>query len=306
MALWVKILLGVLGVAGVVLGVLVWVGAMRGRLERTRLIARLRLPAGGGPPQPVDFARLEKLPAPVARYLRRSLVDGQPRIEVAHLRQSGRLRVKIGGARWSRFEAEQLTAPRGPGFLWEARVRMGPLFHVEVRDSFVEGQGAAQVSLLSCLRLAREQGLPALSEGALHRFLAEAVWYPTALLPSAQLRWQAGETADRAVATLSAGGLAVSLEYRFNDAGEVTSVYTPARQGRFERGYEARPWRGRFFDYHTRSGMRVPARGDVSWQLGETDEAAESRWWVFWEGTVVDARYELAARPRHSAGRPSR
>lgn len=36
---------------------------------------------------------------------------------------------------------------------------------------------------------ATERGRPELNERALHRFLAESAWYPTALLPRDELSW---------------------------------------------------------------------------------------------------------------------
>jgi len=54
--------------------------------------------------------------------------------------------------------------------------------HVRVLDSYAAGVGSGQVSLLSAVAIASEAGIPVLSSGALHRFLAEEVWFPTALL----------------------------------------------------------------------------------------------------------------------------
>ena len=103
--------------------------------------------------------------------------------------------------------------------------------------------------------------------GALHRFLAEAVWYPTALLPSLKLRWRAID--DRtANATLTDDGSAVSLDFRFSPSGEVASIYTPARWGTFDGGYKQVPWEGHFRRYARRDGMLVPSEGEVGWYSG--------------------------------------
>ena len=71
--------------------------------------------------------------------------------------------------------------------------------------------------------------------------MAEAVWYPTALLPSKHLSWSTIDD-TKALATLTVGAVAVSLEFRFNTTGEVVGIYSPGRWGSFDRGYDRKPW----------------------------------------------------------------
>jgi hypothetical protein len=106
----------------------------------------------------VDFAALDGLPPPVARYLRRVLRDGQPFIKVARLQQEGRLRTDVRSTRWLGFTAQQTIVPSAPGFVWEARVSVLPLIHVRVRDAYVGGTGSGLVSMLSFITLAAESG----------------------------------------------------------------------------------------------------------------------------------------------------
>jgi hypothetical protein len=75
--------------------------------------------------------------------------------------------------------------------VWNARVQVAPLVHVCVRDALIEGKGSGQVSLLSAFTMNAAADTPEMNSGSLHRYLAEAVWYPTALLPSSQLMWSA-------------------------------------------------------------------------------------------------------------------
>jgi hypothetical protein len=81
--------------------------------------------------------------------------------------------------------------------------------------------------------------------------------------------------------------ISVSLEFRFNAAGEVASVFTPGRWGKFEDGYKQVPWEGHFRNYVTRDGMVIPLEGEVGWY-------SDGEWRSVWKGTVTDATYELA------------
>jgi hypothetical protein len=221
---------------------------------------------------------LDSLPEPVSRYLRMAVPPTASQ-RLVRMSQMGTLRTDVSSDRWMPFEAQQLVAPYAIGFLWNARVTLAPLLHVRVRDGFIDGEGSGQVSLFSAFTVSSDAGSPHINSGALHRFLAEAVWYPTALLPSSKLQWS-GIDATRAVASLTEHGVSVSLEFRFAETGEVTGIYTPARWGIFSNGYEQRPWEGHFRNYEQRAGAWIPREGEVGWYV-------DDQWCSVWKGTVV-------------------
>jgi len=142
------------------------------------------------------------------------------------------------------------------------------------------------VSLLSFMPLADEQGKAELTAGALQRYLAEAVWFPTALLPGAGVRWSSIDN-HRALATLTDSGTTVSLEFHFNDIGEITGVFTPGRYRHVNGKYELTPWKGHHRNYQERGGMRIPTEGEVEWHL------PTGRFSV-WRGKIVEVKYDFA------------
>ena len=118
-----------------------------------------------------------------------------------------------------------------------------------------------------------------MNNGALHRFLAEAVWSPTVLIPSKHLRWSAIDD-NMACVTLTAHCVTVSLEFRFNATGEVVRIFTPKRWGSFGGRYVQKPWEGRFRDYVSVQGMRVPKHGKVGWYDGIVwEQSGKARFW---------------------------
>lgn len=234
----------------------------------------------------VRFAELAGLPGPVRRYFEHVLTDCQLLIRSAHLHQTGRLRATLDTPRWMSFSAAQVVCPVAPGFVWNARVGLAPLVHLRIVDAYAGGHGASKLSLMSAVQAGAARAGAELDAGALHRYLAEAPWYPTALLPSDCLAWTAIDE-HRAMATLTHGETSVSLEFRFNDAGEIVGMYTPARWGSFDGGYRQRAWEGRFADYAERDGMRIPLRGEVGWY----DDAGRLQ--LVWQGRVEDVRYKL-------------
>jgi hypothetical protein len=230
------------------------------------------------------------LPLTVARYFHHVLAPESSPIRIAYLRNQGHLRVATNSHRWFAFHGKQVVAPEARSFLWDARVSMPLRSHLRVLDSYRGGIGEGRVSMLSAIAIASEHGRPELNSGALHRYLAEAVWYPTALLPEAGVRWE--ELDERtAIARLRDHGTSVSLEFRFNAAGEVISIYTPGRWGRFEGRYRQVAWEGRFKNYEKRQGFRVPSYGEVGWYV-------DSIWQPVWKGALVAAKYAVSQASR--------
>ena len=265
--------------------VAVLIGRVHENVQADRRVAALL----GSPSRPVsgsvDVGSCSALPPPVVRYFRHVLTDGQKLIKTAKLQQAGVLRTSTTTKRWSSFTASQLVVPPAPGFVWNAKVKMPLAIPIRVLDSYIAGVGSGRVSLLSALAVASEAGAPELNAGALHRYLAEAVWFPTALLPQSGVVWSPINE-QSAMATLTDRGTTVALEFRFNEVGEVTGVYSPGRFGRFDGGYQRVPWEGHFRNYQVRAGMRVPLYGAVGWYRDG------ARQWV-WKGNLIAAHYEL-------------
>lgn len=176
------------------------------------------------------------------------------------------------------FTATHMASPLARRFLWNAKVKAAPLVHLRVLDALIDGQGSGQVLLLSAFDVGHDSGTPEMNSGAMHRFLAEAVWYPWALLPSEHLQWTSLD-ANRALATMTAEGVTVELEFRFADSGEVLGIYTPARWGSFGGRYAQAAWEGHFSGYESRHGVLVPRQGEVGWY-------DEGRLEIVWQGHI--------------------
>lgn len=268
-------------------GIRVALSLLRGKAKRAIQDAELKLESTSvGPQEPVDFSELAALPEIVQRYFRHALVDGQRRIRLTRLLQRGTLRTSTSNPRWLSFDAEQVIAPLTRGFLWIARVRMLPWISLQICDRFIDGRGSGELHLFSALRVATDHGHPELDEAQLHRYLAEAVWSPTALLPSSGVCWSALDD-ESALASVALEGIRVSLEFRFNADNEICSVYCAGRWMRTREGYRKVPWLGRFADHVQRNGMRVPLAGEVAWLDG-------SDWQPVWKGRIEEIRHELA------------
>src|ERR1700674_3490077 len=168
------------------------------------------------------------LPAPVQKYFRAVLKEGQPIVSALRVKHSGTFNMGDTGEKWKGFTSTQRVIAQRPGFDWEARIEMMPGLTARVHDAYIAGEGILYATLFGLVPVAYLRGTPEIAQGELMRFLAEAAWYPTALLPSQGVQWKAVDDFF-AKATLKDGETAVTLLFRFGVNGLIKSMRAEAR-----------------------------------------------------------------------------
>lgn len=279
------ILLVVFGLAVVVIAALVY-GSNRWRSTMEKLHAGLeatRLPIE---PKEYDSNELNGLPAPVQRYFRAVLKDGQPMVTAVNLEHAGTFNMSETGEQWRPFSSTQRIITRRPGFDWEGRIRMMPGLTARVRDAYVAGEGILHATLFGLVSLVNQRGTPEMARGELMRFFAEAAWYPTALLPSQGVRWEEVDETS-AKATLNDGETTLTMLFRFDDDGLIESVRAEARGRTVGDAVIPMPWEGRWSRYELRDDILIPLEGEVAWLLPEGRKP-------YWRGRIVALTYEYA------------
>ncbi|HUF36837.1 MAG TPA: DUF6544 family protein [Gemmatimonadales bacterium] len=269
-------------------------GSRRWRAATRRLVADLDRAAREPSMRTVSFDALAPLPDPVRGYFEQVLRDGQRPLRGARVLQRGTFRSRKTDpdpeAGWSPLSATQRFTAEPPGFVWDARIRVAPLVSVRVRDGYVAGRACmrgAVAGLLPIVDAADDTGLRA---GALMRYLAEAVWFPTALLPGRGVTWAAMDE-RHARATLADAGTTAALEFEFGTGGEIVAVYAPERPravpGR-TGAYVMAPWGGRYGGYQEHGGMLVPTTAEVYWVLHGREQS-------YYRGRNVAFEYDLGS-----------
>jgi hypothetical protein len=256
----------------------VWAyGAQRWAEAAATLKARLeaaRVDQAGRPGAVAHFdsKELEGLPAPVQRYFRTVLKEGQPVVSAVDLELVGTFNMSSTKEQWKPFTSRQRVVTRAPGFLWDAEIAMLAGVAARVHDAYVAGEGLLHAAVLGVFTVADIHGAGEIARGELFRFFAEAAWYPTALLLSQGVHWEAID--DRSAnATLVDGPITLTLLFRFNDDGLIGSVRAESRGAIVGNKMVMTPWEGRWSDYRIRDGMPVPNTGEVAWLWPRGPEA---------------------------------
>lgn len=279
MASWLRRLTAVAAASG---AGAVWSARRRWRRDTDALVAQLVARARNGVrPAPFSDSDLAGLPPPVERFFRRTLHAGQPLARHVRMTWTGQFNLgRPGRDKWKPFTAEQHFVPAVPGFVWDARVAMLPGLPVLVRDALVGGHARMQGAVLGLVPVVQREGTPELLAGALQRYLGEAQWLPTALLPRAGVSWAPLDD-THARASVTSSGTTVSLDFTFDADGRIVSAFT------HERFYDdgktppaLRPWGARNLRFGDRAGITVAEEAIVEWHL-------PGQRFPYWKGTPV-------------------
>jgi hypothetical protein len=257
-------------------------GSMAWSRTTERMLEELEDTPPGSGPRVFSPHELQGLPAPVIRYFQFALTPGQPLIHRARIEHRGTFRSGLDAA-WSPFHSVQHITVNPAGFIWDAKIQMAPLVSVRVRDNYVGGRAGMHASVAGLIPVVSGEGTPHLASGALHRYLLESAWFPTALLPSQGVRWEPIDDSS-ARATLTDSGFTLSMVVHFGGQGEIVRVEANRMRDMDGVGVPT-PFVGRVHQYERIDGMMIPIRGEVEWILPEGR-------WNFWRGRITEASYE--------------
>jgi hypothetical protein len=234
-------------------------GALLGRALATRQLRRdvrqLFAQSVAVAPQVFRVAQLAGLPAPVQRYFRRVLPDGQPYLRGLRWRHTGQFKTDLKKD-WVAITGEQYVRADPPGFIWQGTKRW-----FTARKEYVAGRGALTVRLGGALAIVQGHG-PHYDQGELLRWLSESILLPTALLPGKWLRWQAVD-AQSARLLFTYQGEELTYLVRFNEADELVQCETQ----RYFDDDTLLPWVVRCAHYQERHGVRIPTELEANWLL---------------------------------------
>ena len=282
---WAVVLYILIGLAALIAAAIAY-GMHRWNRETDELRARLESTRVHPGPGRFYVSELEGLPAPVQRYFRAALTDGQRMIAAVSIQHAGTFNMSETDEDWKPFTSNQRVITRRPGFDWEARIAMAPGLDALVHDSYIGGEGILHASLFGLFSIVNMRGTPEVAQGELMRFLAESAWYPTALLPGQGARWEAVDDSSARV-TIEDGGLSLTMLFRFGTDGLITSALAEDRMRTVGNVVVPTEWEGRWSSYERRDGMLVPIVGEVAWVLPEGRKP-------YWRGSITGIRHEFA------------
>ncbi len=234
----------------------------------------------------VNEAMLEKLPAPVQRYLNYTGVVGKPIVRTVQVAQSGRMRL---GPRlpWLPLRAKEYYSVQPPGFVWDGTLQVGHFPVAHARDMYFSGKGKLLVKAASALTVV-DCGGDGVDQASMMRYLSEMIWFPSAFL-SGSVSFEAVDEGSARVTLTDHGHTATGI-LSVDPDGRLTNFVAQRYRmvgGRLELG----TWSTPVHEYGVRAGLRLPVRGRGIWQL----EDGEFEYIDVW---LDDVRYDTVLGTR--------
>jgi hypothetical protein len=248
--------------------------------------AALELLQQGEQTHPVLITEADVLTLPEAmqRYLRYVHVVGKEPIQTVRLKQRGFFRTQPG-QKWLPMVAEEYFTTNPLAFLWRGKIRLFPFISISAWDRFSNGHGSLLVKLLSLVPLADVHG-PEADQGELLRYLGEIIWFPTAWLSDA-VEWQAID-AQSVQVTIRQPSVTVSAVLYVNEQGQMTHL-TAERSMAERKSYRLERWSAQCHEYQEVSGLLIPTRVEVTWNLASGD-------FSYFRGEITEIEYNQSGR----------
>ncbi len=238
------------------------------------------------PARPGDVlteADLDPLPPPVARYIRRAGVVGQPRVQNFRATWTGRIR---GGADqdWMDFTADQVNTFDTPRrfFLMDAVMEGLP---VDVLHAFDEDGATMRARLLSVKTMVDARG-PVLTRSETVTLFNDNCFFAPGELVRPSVAWEPIDAhAVRARYTLGSNTIAATL--LFNDADELVDFVTDDRNPSPDGSASATVrWTTPVRDYGRVGPARVARMAETKWH-------PESGAWTYGEFELQSLEYNV-------------
>lgn len=223
-----------------------------------------------------DLLIRKRLPAAVYDLALRLGVNPEMHRTTVKLKQTGRMKQRLGATSWMSFAATQTISTCECAFDWRARV--GPFGMISVRDALKGGQGRLDVMALGVIPVARAERSSALMRGELMRYLAELAWAPDAILFNATLRWR-DDGPDGLAVSAVVGETAAEVTLSLASDGRIAGAFAPDRPRSATAPILPTPWRGRFSDYRRHDNIWLPFAGEVAWEI-------EGKETIYWQGRI--------------------
>ena len=132
------------------------------------------------------------LPDVVRKYLRAAMPAEGLCINSVRIRQKGEMR-HHEGASWKPFTAVQYVSVSPPGMIWAGNAEYWPMTDLGILTTYLAGKGETTGYLWGLFTGFENRGAE-MKAYLMLRWLGEAVWYPTALLPGDRIAWEAVES----------------------------------------------------------------------------------------------------------------
>lgn len=199
------------------------------------------------------------------------------------VKQKSEFKTEIN-SEWFPMESDQYFTTNEPNFVWFSEYETSSFFWINAIDSYISGKGNMLIKLNSSITIADSWGIE-LDKSGLFRYISEAVFFPTKLIPSENLIWNVLDS-NIAEIKFNNGDLSVVAKLFFRSDKTIERIETYDKYRALDDGFRKSLYSVYFSDYKLISNsFLVPTYMETEWQL-------PSGTFKFGKFNIVDIKYE--------------
>jgi len=215
-----------------------------------------------GKHDPISDEELQRLPAPVQKYIKLTKFREKGHVQTLRLKQKGLFRTGIN-ANWMPFTAEQYFNVDSLSYMWYAKMK-GPLgIKFGAIDKYINGEGHMYVRIANLYTVADSKG-DEIDQGELVRLLSELAWIPSAFTRDF-IQWEAIDDLS-AKATLTHNDTRASGVFHFDEDGRIIN-FTAKRYRSEGKYYFLEDWATPIIRYGEIDNLLLPVEYEANWNL---------------------------------------
>ncbi|MDX1700735.1 MAG: DUF6544 family protein [Melioribacteraceae bacterium] len=181
------------------------------------------------------------------------------------IKQKARFKTDVNSD-WFPMEAEQYFTTEEPNFLWNSELETSKYFWMNVIDSYIRGKGNTLIKFNSSITIADSWGIE-LDKSGLFRYISEAVYFPTKLVPAENLIWNILDS-NIAEIKFKDRDISVVAKIFFNSDYTIERIETFDKYRALDDGFQKSRYTVYFSQYKlVNNSFLVPTYMEVEWDL---------------------------------------
>lgn len=208
---------------------------------------------------------LNDQPYLIKNFFSTVIASGAEIPQFATIKQEARFKTDVNSD-WFSMRAEQYYTTKDPNFLWYSELETSKYFWINAIDSYINNKGNMLIKFNSSITIADSWGIE-LDKSGLLRFISEAVYFPTGLVPSENLIWNVLDS-NIAEIKFKDGDISVVAKVFFNPDYTINKIETYDKYRALEDGFLKSLHTVYFSKYALfDDSFLVPTYMEVEWDL---------------------------------------
>ncbi|MFZ1289796.1 MAG: DUF6544 family protein [Melioribacteraceae bacterium] len=180
------------------------------------------------------------------------------------LNQSGEIKTEEK-SNWLKIKSTEYFTSQKPNLLWDAEIGNSKFFWIEIVDSYLKRKGNTLIKINSSVTIGDSWGIE-IDKSNLFKYLSEAVYFPTTLLPSKYLKWNILDS-NIAEIKFTNNKTSVVAKLFFNNDGTISKIETLDKFRPMNDNYKESLFTIYFSNYKKYNSFLIPTYCEVEWEL---------------------------------------